>query len=160
MSTANKPTFHQALGSHASSNRGVPTALRRVRDLPGEGKLKMREAVLHVKREVPTDTPFPEDADAQSSSSSSSSDDDDDDDAELMRELARIKEERARAEETKVATANPLISTSLAGVGRRWDDDTVFKGLAGQTNQVGQKRFINDAVRSEFHRKFLNKYIV
>ena len=142
------------MGSHASSNRGVPTALRRVRDLPGEGKLKVREGVSQVKREAPTDTPFPEDADADSSTSSSSDDD------ELMRELARIKEERARAEEIKMTTSNPLITTSLASVGRRWDDDTVFKGLAGQSTQVGQKRFINDAVRSEFHRKFLNKYIV
>ena len=154
MSTANRPTFHQALGSHNSSNRAVPTALRRVRDLPGEGTLKLRET-----RDAPRDTIYPQDADLVSiaSSSSGGGSESEDEDAELMRELARIRGERARQEEQKVVEGNPLIG--LAGVARRWDDDTVFKRQAGKAPRPGEKRFINDAVRSDFHRRFLNKYI-
>ena len=153
MSTANKPTFHQALGSHASSNRAVPTALRRVRDLPGESKLKLREPRTELIQN------FPQDEDAVVSSSSSSGDSDSDSDAELMRELARIKAERAAAQEKLAVTSNSLVlNTNSDDISRRWDDDTIFKNQSRQ----GEKRkigFINDAVRTEFHRKFLSKYI-
>ena len=40
----------------------------------------------------------------------------------------------------------------------RWDDDVVFKNQArGETKTP--KRFINDTIRSDFHRKFLHKYM-
>jgi protein CWC15 len=40
----------------------------------------------------------------------------------------------------------------------RWDDDVVFKNQAkGEIQQ--QKRFVNDTIRSDFHRRFLNCYI-
>ena len=152
MSTANRPTFHQALGSHASSNRAVPTALRRVRDLPSEGKLKLRDRELTLA--VPNEQPFyPQDADIASSASSSS---DDDDDAELQRELERIKTQRAKQQEEKTMSLNPLNNL----ISRRWDDDTIFKNKSQSSGGSGQKRFINDAVRSDFHRRFLNKYII
>jgi protein CWC15 len=44
-------------------------------------------------------------------------------------------------------------------VRRRWDDDVVFKNCAkGQLEKPGG-RFINDSLRSDFHRKFMEKYI-
>jgi protein CWC15 len=40
----------------------------------------------------------------------------------------------------------------------RWDDDVVFKNQArGETKTP--KRFINDTIRSDFHRKFLQRYM-
>jgi protein CWC15 len=40
----------------------------------------------------------------------------------------------------------------------RWDDDVVFKNQArGEPKPA--KRFINDTIRNDFHRKFLNKYM-
>jgi hypothetical protein len=40
----------------------------------------------------------------------------------------------------------------------RWDDDVVFKNQArGETKTP--KRFINDTIRSDFHRKFLHRYM-
>ena len=117
----------------------------------------------------------PEDADIELGSlGEDSSDDSSDDEEELLRELARIKQERAeeeakrQAEEAardeyirkqEIAAANPLISGGAAALRRRWDDDTVFRGQS-RTAPKQDKKFINDAVRSEFHRKFLNKYIV
>lgn len=39
----------------------------------------------------------------------------------------------------------------------RWDDDVVFKNCArGEDNNKG---YINDTLRSEFHKKFMEKYV-
>jgi len=105
--------------------------------------------------------------------------DDEDDTAELMAELARIKKEREadkarvdaekKAEEEKIRTesilhGNPLLAGSAAKqdfkVKRRWDDDVVFKNCAkGLDDKKKDATFINDALRSEFHKKFMEKYI-
>lgn len=113
-------------------------------------------------------------------------DDDDDDTAELMAELARIRKERAaeaarleqqkRVEEERIRTenilrGNPLLNPSARGaapavssdfrVKRRWDDDVVFKNCA-KADSSSEKRgpqFVNDSLRSEFHRRFMDKYI-
>jgi protein CWC15 len=114
-------------------------------------------------------------------------DDDEDDTAELMAELARIKRERAaetarleelkRVEEEKIRMENilkgnpllnntskpsPQIASNEFRVKRRWDDDVVFKNCAKADNSSGEKRvaqFVNDSLRSEFHRRFMDKYI-
>jgi protein CWC15 len=120
------------------------------------------------------------DADSVSSSSSSESEDDDEEDetAELMRELAKIKAERAEAaaksaaeqaakeqeqREKDIALGNPLLNAEQGrdfGVKRRWDDDVVFKNQARGTEEKGkEKRFVNDLLRSDFHRRFMDKYV-
>lgn len=121
------------------------------------------------------------DADSASSSESSSSDDDSDDDEEanIMRELAKIKAERAEAaaraaaaqaakdeeaREKEIAYGNPLLNGGKAeyGVKRRWDDDVVFKHQArgqGERERGEGKRFVNDLLRSDFHRRFMDKYV-
>jgi protein CWC15 len=114
-------------------------------------------------------------------------DDDEDDTAELMAELARIKRERAveaarleeqkRVEEEQIRTenilkGNPLLNSSSKSssqatsnefrVKRRWDDDVVFKNCAKADSLSGEKRvaqFVNDSLRSDFHRRFMDKYI-
>lgn len=44
-------------------------------------------------------------------------------------------------------------------VKRRWDDDVVFKNCArGEVDHV-KRGFVNDTLRSEFHKKFMKKYI-
>ncbi|EER13396.1 Pre-mRNA-splicing factor CWC15, putative [Perkinsus marinus ATCC 50983] len=209
MTTAHRPTFHNALGANNSSNQPIPTIFRRARDEPGHLTLKFRESKdtggsnkealrrelekkeKGVKRalEPPPDSAFPEDCDEDPDAgggdsgteseadrdSSGSDDEEDEEEAELMRELAKIRAERA-AEEAKaaaveqakeeeeerqqIAVGNPL----LQGGGnmqlkRRWDDDTVFKNQS-RNQPKGKKRFINDAVRSDFHRKFLDRYIL
>ncbi|KAN0132689.1 Pre-mRNA-splicing factor Cwf15/Cwc15 [Lactarius tabidus] len=115
-------------------------------------------------------------------------DDEEDDTAELLRELEKIKRERAAEQarvdqaeaeateaerEAQIATANPLlnlaaalgntpgISTTAPGtfaVKRRWDDDLVFKNQAiGDKDRQG--RFVNDLLRTEFHKKFMSRFI-
>jgi protein CWC15 len=40
----------------------------------------------------------------------------------------------------------------------RWDEDVVFKNQS-RGEEKEKKRFINDTVRNDFHRKFLRRYI-
>ena len=124
--------------------------------------------------EVNEDADDPVDSDPDSDEK-----DDDDDEAELLAELARIKKERAqealkKEEEKKIEgekirtenilTGNPLLQRSETGpsdfkVKRRWDDDVVFKNCAKDEEDKKNKGFVNDTLRSEFHKKFLSKYI-
>lgn len=114
------------------------------------------------------------DVDVKSEDESDDDDDDEDDAEALMAELERIKKERAeeklrkdrqmQEEELKVKEAelirgNPLLNNATSfNVKRRWDDDVVFKNQTrGETK--APKRFINDTIRNDFHRKFLQKYM-
>jgi protein CWC15 len=105
--------------------------------------------------------------------------DDEDDTAALMAELQRIKKERAaeqakreaekRAEEEKIRAENILSGNPLLAytgtaksdmkVKRRWDEDVVFKNCARADDGSKNKGFINDCLRSDFHKKFMEKYI-
>lgn len=107
--------------------------------------------------------------------SESDDDDDEDDEAELLAELARIRKEREQEAAKKAADealqkqaalqeevihGNPLFPRGQPDfqVKRRWDDDVVFKNQA-RGEPKAQKRFINDTIRSDFHRRFLTRYI-
>ncbi|KAF7289218.1 hypothetical protein MIND_01383000 [Mycena indigotica] len=129
------------------------------------------------------------DADASGSDSDSDEDDDEDETAELLRELEKIKRERAEEKarldqeqsaadaatrEAEIATSNPLLNLAAAlgqnptginttapgsfAVKKRWDDDLIFKNQS-----VNQKErpthFVNDLLRTEFHKKFMAKFI-
>jgi protein CWC15 len=70
-----------------------------------------------------------------------------------------------------ILKGNPLLnstksttqsSTNEFRVKRRWDDDVVFKNCAKADGSNGDKRiaqFVNDSLRSDFHRRFMDKYI-
>ena len=116
------------------------------------------------------------DSDLDSSSSDDDDDDDDDDDEELLqRELEKIKKEREEArlkkeaEEEEIAlrekgddvmAGNPLMDASKRSsvMKRKWNDDVVFKNQARSEPEV-KKRFVNDTIRNDFHRRFLSKYM-
>ncbi|WWC71070.1 uncharacterized protein I206_105023 [Kwoniella pini CBS 10737] len=81
--------------------------------------------------------------------------------------------------EAEIALGNPLLnlqaalgqspstpstpaSSTIGGgsftVKRRWDDDLIFKNQASGLNDKSKKgEFVNDLLRSEFHKKFMNK---
>ncbi|EMD92809.1 hypothetical protein COCC4DRAFT_50879 [Bipolaris maydis ATCC 48331] len=117
------------------------------------------------------------DVDADDSSSEEESSDDDDEDGEgaLQRELEKIRKERAAAKakeeaeraaeeeqqrEIDVARGNPLLNAKDFTMKRRWDDDVVFKNQArGTEDRNKKKEFINDMLRSDFHKKFMSKYV-
>ncbi|CAM6077011.1 unnamed protein product [Sphagnum tenellum] len=114
-----------------------------------------------------------DDSDAEAKSDSDESSDDEDDTAELLAELERIKKERAeeklrkerqhqdqemKVKEAELVRGNPLLNPTSFTVKRRWDDDVIFKNQARGELKTA-KRFINDTIRNDFHRKFLNKYM-
>ncbi|KAF8740486.1 Cwf15 Cwc15 cell cycle control protein, partial [Rhizoctonia solani] len=108
------------------------------------------------------------------------SDDDEDETAQLLAELERIKRERAAEEERKarevsegkardleeeIATRNPLLNLEAAlgqgsksgkpgtfAVKKRWDDDVIFKNQAVNSSDSPNGQFVNDLLRTEFHR--------
>lgn len=104
--------------------------------------------------------------------------DDSDDEAALHAELAKIRNERAavkaRADaeaaaedqvqmEEAALTGNPLLNSSSSSLNgklkRRWNDDVVFRNQARSEPDQNKKRFINDTVRNDFHKRFLNKFM-
>ncbi|KAL7420584.1 complexed with cef1p [Cryptotrichosporon argae] len=105
---------------------------------------------------------------------------------ERAEEKARLDAESAAASavdrDAEIATGNPLLnlqaalgqSPSTAGPGtpassstastfavkRRWDDDLIFKNQAAGVDDKPRKgEFVNDLLRSEFHKKFMLKFI-
>ncbi|RLO06580.1 hypothetical protein DYB28_010670, partial [Aphanomyces astaci] len=110
---------------------------------------------------------------------SDSDDDSEDEEEELMRELEKIKKEREEerlkkeaadreAEENlrkeEILLGNPLTSrqssnpSGSATIKRKWNDDVVFKNQTRNEPET-KKRFINDTIRNDFHRRFLKTYI-
>lgn len=148
------------------------------RELYGNNVLPLEdskeEIVLNSGKEV---TELDPDADVEFSDDSGKDPPDEplseeDEEAELLRELERIKREREEersaaeaAKRQKTLSANPLmLHLSKSGdqpttPRRRWDEDVVFKNQARDLDERPKKRFINDTIRSDFHRKFLDKYI-
>jgi protein CWC15 len=111
--------------------------------------------------------------DKDESSGFSSDEDEEDSEEELYRELEKIKKMREEQNKQKeleemeklkqqtqedILKGNPLISHSGYSLKKKWFEDTVFKNQAKNEPKV-KKRFINDTVRSDFHRKFLSKTI-
>ena len=112
-------------------------------------------------------------------------DDSEDEEAALLAELAKIKREREAEREAQAAKqveadlarrkeearhGNALVSLGGTdddagpggggggGLKRKWYEDTVFRNQARDEPRP-TKRFINDTVRSDFHRKFLDRYL-
>lgn len=102
----------------------------------------------------------------------SSDDDDDDEETALLLEYERIKREReekeqkekdekfekmTKDEQKEIINNNPLFDENYS-LKKRWYEETVFRNQT-KTEPKVKKRFINDTVRSDFHKNFLKKYI-
>lgn len=127
--------------------------------------------------QLDADEKLDNDADDDDSEVDDSDEDSEDDTQALLAELNRIKHERAleesnREEEKKIQenkirmenilSGNPLLNSGKSSnfkVKRRWDDDVVFKNCAKDEPNDKRKSFINDTLRSDFHKKFMEKYI-
>ncbi|KAH6849791.1 Pre-mRNA-splicing factor Cwf15/Cwc15 [Chaetomium sp. MPI-CAGE-AT-0009] len=140
-----------------------------------------RRRILAESRDIDADDSDSGSGSGDGDDSADESDDssDDDEDAELQRELERVRrerierreaEERARlaaeqeTRERDIATGNPLLNNAAKAadfnIKRRWDDDVVFKNQARGTEEKGKRtEFINDLLRSDFHKRFMSKYV-
>lgn len=160
---------------------GRGTKPKLINSTPAEGEsneeedpeTKRRRLILEEAQAIDADTD-PEDKES-----------DDDEEATLLAELAKIKAERAavraeeeaakaakeaEAREVKIARGNPLLNGGGGGgaggeardfgVKRRWDDDVVFRNQGRGTEERGRgKEFVNDLLRSDFHKRFMAKYV-
>ncbi|EDW54765.1 protein CWC15 homolog [Drosophila sechellia] len=164
----------------ANNAGGGSSAAKRAK--PDGGQQQTQQAAQQQAANMDADEPLDND-------SSDSDSDSDDDDAALLAELQKIKQERlqetARRESEKkqederirmenILSGNPLMNyepgtaASAAGrasglggdlkIKRRWDDDVVFKNCARSAPDK-KTHFVNDALRSDFHKKFMDKYI-
>lgn len=116
-------------------------------------------------------------SDTESESDADASDDEDEE-AALRAELAKIRAERRTAEEKREAeerekesaameeaalVGNPLLGTADGTVAgkkkRRWNEDVVFRNQAKGEPERDPKRFINDTIRNDFHKRFLDKFM-
>jgi protein CWC15 len=153
---------------HTNSGPETSEAYQPVEDYEAK-----KRRVLEETRDIDADSESSE----ESEEDEESDDESDDEEAELRRELAKMKAERAEAaakaaaeqdkkdqeqRERDIALGNPLLNPQKEdyGVKRRWDDDVVFKNQARGTDERGkEKRFVNDLLRSDFHRRFMDKYV-
>ena len=110
-------------------------------------------------------------SDGSGSDSSDEESDEEDETAELLRELEKIKRERAEKKEQEerekaateqaqkesdIALGNPLLMPNRdTETKRRWDDDVVFRNQARGTEKKGKPEFVNDLLRSDFHKRFM-----
>jgi protein CWC15 len=82
---------------------------------------------------------------------------------QIRQEEQRKKDEEA-AEKMKlqhqeqILMGNPLLNPNSYSLKKKWFEDTIFKNQSKNEPKT-KKRFINDTVRSDFHRKFLSKSI-
>ncbi|KAI6092368.1 Pre-mRNA-splicing factor Cwf15/Cwc15 [Hypoxylon rubiginosum] len=170
-----------ALPDAPDSNEAAPptnSAAKRPLELAGgsaedgeEDPDAKRRRILEESRDIDADSEEDDDDD----DSEEDSDDDEDEEAELQRELEKIRRERAEKREREerekaaaeeeerekdIALGNPLLNPKNFNLKRRWDDDVVFKNQARGTEDKGKrKEFINDLLRSDFHKRFMNKYV-
>ncbi|KAL2834101.1 Pre-mRNA-splicing factor Cwf15/Cwc15 [Aspergillus pseudoustus] len=174
----------QAEAAHFARKRGIPidetptdsATPKRQLDGPSNGDAEIDEEDSEAKRRRILEETRDIDADSDGSEEDSSEEESDDEDeaAELMRELEKIKKERlaqkekeerereAEEEEQReydIARGNPLLNPTELNMKRRWDDDVVFKNQARGTEDKRGKEFVNDLLRSDFHKKFMSKYV-
>lgn len=161
-----------------SNNKAIPAAVRRAIEANTVAAKKPKLDQIPAAN-LDQDDPVDDD-----DSSSSDDDDSDDDTAALLEELNKIKRERVQETAKKeiekkqedekirmenILSGNPLLNHSAGNkpgqsidnmkVKRRWDDDVVFKNCARTEPDKKGILFINDSLRSEFHKKFMDKYI-
>lgn len=171
-----------------------PLGIEDATSVPVDDETNKRRKLLQEALELDKDDEDDEEEkkdEKDENESEEDSEDDEDDTAELLRELEKIKRERAEekarierdqsaseaaSREAEIATGNPLlnlaaalgqqtpagVNTTVPGtfqVKKRWDDDVIFKNQAMNQKTPGQGSFVNDLLRTEFHRKFMAKFI-
>ncbi|KLU89370.1 hypothetical protein MAPG_08341 [Magnaporthiopsis poae ATCC 64411] len=159
----------------SGSDEAAAQTKRRIADDDEDPEAKRRR-ILEESRDLDRDdSDDGSDEDDSDDVSDDDSDDSDDEDALLQRELEKIKREKAEKREREereraaaeaeererdIARGNPLLNKPDFNIKRRWDDDVVFKNQARGTEEKGKKKeFINDLLRSDFHKRFMSRYV-
>ena len=74
-------------------------------------------------------------------------------------------EEIKKKQMEEILHGNPLLNqdernelSEVYSLKKKWYEESIFKNQA-RTEPKDKKRFVNDTVRSDFHRKFLSRFI-
>ncbi|CAA21276.1 Prp19 complex subunit Cwf15 [Schizosaccharomyces pombe] len=135
-----------------------------------------KNSEVSIKRRK-TESNSQESVDSSNSESSDEESDSEDETQQLLRELENIKQERKREQmlqeeknraleqekrEREIAFGNELLNKASSGsfqVKRRWDEDVVFRNTHKGVDDTPRPGFVNDMLRSEFHKKFLARFV-
>ena len=184
MTSAHRPTWNPVKGGQdQGGNRSVvPTRQYSSKDLPSHTQIKYREPPSFSSEDYKnqllqqelTLQKYPSEESSSEEEEPSDYSEEDLDEEELMAEFEKVKQERAQAENLKkleeeakkqelrneqLLKGNPLIDAAPGfDLKRKWTEETVFKNQARGEPQP-KKRFINDTVRNDFHKKFLDRYV-
>lgn len=173
------PPTTESQGDDAGESR--QTALALALELDQDSESEAEGSASHHDADDKEDSEEEEEEEEEDESEEES----EDEQAALLHELEKIKAERAAeaarraasaaaadqlSRDDEIAAGNPLLNLRSAmasstagkaqdfGVQRRWDDDVIFKNQAAPRSS-GSQGFVNDLSRSEFHKKFMNRYI-
>lgn len=98
--------------------------------------------------------------------------DEEDEEEELMKEYQKIKQEKDEKDRLKqleqtekiklrtdedILAGNPIFAQDYS-LKKKWYEDTVFKNQAKIEKKI-ENRYVNDTIRSDFFKKFINKAI-
>ncbi|KAL8806768.1 MAG: hypothetical protein Q9182_001166 [Xanthomendoza sp. 2 TL-2023] len=167
--------FSKSNGTAAKSTPSAEPRTSSKRQLEaGPGEDGEGEEDIEAKRRRVLEETRHLDAESDDSSSAGSeedSDDEEDETAELLRELEKIKKERAEKQaqeervkaeaeqedrERDIALGNPLLNPHKnTETKRKWDDDVVFRNQARGTENKGKKEFVN-ASSQDLHEETAN----
>lgn len=175
---AKKSGTTPSIAADAETTSQSATAKRSLESAPADEadedpEAKRRRLILEEAAELDADSDnSEEDSDDDDDSDE---DEDEDDEEQLMRELEKIKRERAaqkaaedaqtaardqEQKEVDIARGNPLLNQRDFSVKRRWDEDVVFKNQArGADDEKKKGEFVNDLLRSDFHRRFMGRFV-
>jgi protein CWC15 len=189
MTTAHRPTWHPVKGGRDQGGNRVMVLSKQYssKDLPGHTTLKYRKIGQGAAEEVSqidfkqqilasekanqaqiTEQPDVSDEYSSDQDDSQSSDFSEE---ELRREIEKIKAERLEKEKIEnqkqeiytkqseeLLKGNPEYLPGFA-LKRKWTEEVIFRNQSRDEPKEKQ-RFVNDTVRSDFHRKILRKYIL
>lgn len=192
MTTAHRPTFDPVKGkkafegsiSHSKMQPGHTKLKYRHREELDEDKIRQLEASsskektkeLLLEKESNEDASNlkadqreekeEDDSEEYSSEEEEEEEEDDDDEEELMKELAKIKQERAALRAQEEAKQKLEQRKKELGIDvlqskdkkRDWTEASLFQNQAKKTRTEPDTPK-NDLLTSEFHKKFLNKYV-
>ena len=140
-------------------------------------KIDFKEELLRrendQKRKNESENEDQSDAESEVEDSEDDSDESDFSEDELKKELEKIKAERAENErilrekeekaelkKEEAIRGNPLLDISPGfSLKRKWTEEVIFRNQS-RDEPKEKIRFVNDTVRSDFHRKILRKYIL
>jgi protein CWC15 len=110
-----------------------------------EKRRRIQESYADESNSSDGDDDGDDDSDAQS---------EEDDEAELLKELQKIKRERELQKEQEQIQQQEL-ELHQNKPSKSWRQDSMFK----ENNKQRDEHYVNDLIRSDFHKKFLDKYV-